>query len=47
MISLYKRDAKGKPLIWSAKEVINIDSPDCPVILIISRVEFQPSNLLS
>ena len=31
MITLYKRNAQGKPLVWSAKEVINIDSPDGPV----------------
>ena len=28
MITLYKRNAQGKPLVWSAKEIINQDSPD-------------------
>ena len=28
MVTLYKRNAAGKPLVWSAKEVISQDSPD-------------------
>ena len=31
MITLYKRNAQGKPLVWSAKEVISQDSPDGPI----------------
>ena len=31
MITLYKRNAQGKPLIWSAKEVISQDSPEGPI----------------
>ena len=31
MITLYKRNAAGKPLMWSAKEVISQDSPDGPI----------------
>ena len=31
MINLYKRNAQGKPLVWSAKEVISQDSPDGPI----------------
>ena len=31
MITLYKRSSNGKPLVWSAKEVISQDSPDGPI----------------
>ena len=31
MITLYKRNAAGKPLVWSAKEVISQDSPNGPI----------------
>ena len=31
MVTLYKRNAQGKPLVWSAKEVISQDSPDGPI----------------
>lgn len=31
MITLYKRNAQGKPLVWSAKEVISQDSPEGPI----------------
>ena len=31
MITLYKRSSNGKPLVWSAKEVINQDSPAGPI----------------
>lgn len=31
MITLYKRNAQGKPLVWSAKEVISQDSPNGPI----------------
>jgi len=31
MITLYKRSSNGKPLVWSAKEIISQDSPDCPI----------------
>jgi hypothetical protein len=30
-MNLYKRNAAGKPLVWSAKEVISQDSPDGPI----------------
>lgn len=31
MINLYKRNAQGKPLVWSAKESIKADSPAGPI----------------
>ena len=31
MISLYKRNAQGKPLVWRAKESIKSDSPAGPI----------------
>ena len=31
MITLYKRSSNGKPLVWSAKELINQDSPVGPI----------------
>ena len=31
MITLYKRSSNGKPLVWSAKEVISQDSPEGPI----------------
>ena len=34
MITLYKRNAQGKPLVWSAKEVIKADSPEGPITYI-------------
>ena len=34
MITLYKRNAQGKPLIWSAKESIKTDSPEGPITYI-------------
>lgn len=34
MITLYKRNAQGKPLVWSAKESIKADSPEGPITYI-------------
>ena len=34
MVKLYKRNAQGKPLIWSAKESIKADSPEGPITYI-------------
>lgn len=34
MITLYKRSSNGKPLVWSAEEVIKADSPEGPITYI-------------
>ena len=45
MIKLYKRNAQGKPLVWSAKEVISQDSPDGPIKYIDIQYGLVEGNL--